>query len=209
MSNIFYTSDPHIGGHKKVAGLRGFIREDEFRYTIDKQTIDTDAHDEELARIWDKTVGPKDQVFILGDVSINGSQKALDWIAERPGSKDLIAGNHDPVHPLIDRRAGRLLPKWLEVFDTIQPFARRRLNGHNFLMSHFPYWPYDREGTEPRYEQARLPNLGLPLLHGHTHSDQKFEFPNSLHVGWDAWGELVPQEFVLQWLNDNAARQVA
>lgn len=42
---------------------------------------------------------------------------------------------------------------------------------------------------------------GLPLVHGHVHRNQKFEYPNHLHVGVDDWeGQLAPQELVLEWL---------
>lgn len=181
MGNVFYTADLHIG-HKFVAETRG---------------VEVELHDDWLAEEWDYTVRKDDQVFILGDISINGGQHALDWIKTRPGIKHLIAGNHDPVGPW-DRRSTRLLPKWLEVFQTIQPYLRRKLDGQNFLLSHFPYWPHDR--GEPRYEQYRLPDLGLPLLHGHTHSKKPFEFPNSLNVGWDAWEQLVGQNTILEWL---------
>jgi calcineurin-like phosphoesterase family protein len=167
---------------------------------------DTAEHDAWLADIWDSTLRKDDQVFVLGDISINGGQYALDWIAARPGVKHLIAGNHDPVGPW-DRRSTKLLPQWLRYFETIQPYLRRRLDGHNFLLSHFPYWPSDRGA--PRYEQYRLPNLGLPLLHGHVHSNQKFEYPNQFHVGVDAWeGHLVTQEFVMEWLAEQKEKKV-
>lgn len=201
MSNVWYTSDLHIG-HKLVSSHRGFdVPNPEFSEKnpiVPMYVTDTDAHDAHIAAEWDRLVGKDDQVFILGDMSINGSQHMLDWTAARPGRKHLIAGNHDPIHPGIDRRAGRLLPHWLLYFETIQPFGRRKLNGKSFAMSHFPYWPHDR--GEPRYQQWRLPNDGLPLLHGHTHSDKVFEFENSFHVGWDAHGTLVPQEQVQEWI---------
>lgn len=82
MSNVFYTSDLHIG-HRRVSELRGYGS--------------TDQHDGVLGWKWDSDVRPDDTVWILGDISINGGQHALDWIAERPGHKVLVAGNHDPA----------------------------------------------------------------------------------------------------------------
>lgn len=195
MSNIWYTSDLHIG-HKLVSGHRGFHLP-----PVDETLpleVNTAAHDEHIAREWDSIVRPDDQVFVLGDISINGSQHALDWIAARPGRKHLIAGNHDPVHPMRSQ-SEKLTPKWLEVFETISPFSIRKIGKQRFLLQHFPYWPHDR--GEPRFEEFRLPDTGIPLLHGHTHSDEVFEFPNSFHVGWDAHGTLVPQHQVELWLN--------
>ncbi len=212
MSSVWYTSDLHIG-HRLVAGLRGFYDEDN---VIDvpptpenppgaEAQPDTDAYDAWLADIWDSMIGPKDQVIIAGDISINGGQHALDWIAERPGIKHLVAGNHDPVGPW-DRRAPRLMKHWMQYFDSIQPYLRRRLNGHSFLVSHFPYTSWgegpERGGEEAaRYVQYRLPDLGMPLLHGHTHGTER-EHGNMLHVGVDAWeGRPVPQEYVMEWLS--------
>jgi calcineurin-like phosphoesterase family protein len=189
MSDVWYTSDLHIG-HKLVAGIRGFD--------------DPDMHDADIALWWDATVRPDDQVYVLGDISINGKQPALDWISDRPGTKHLIAGNHDPVHPM-HRTAQKLLPLWLEVFETVQPFARRRLNGVEFLLSHFPYASFGdgdhREGS--RFDQYRLAELGMPLLHGHTHGPERAH-DSMLHVGWDAWHMLVPQKEIIEWLNTRA-----
>lgn len=192
MADIFYTSDLHIG-HRLVANIRG--------YNSGDPVADTASHDARLAAIWDSTVSAGDQVYVLGDISINGSQHALDWFAARNGIKHLIAGNHDPVHPM-HRTSQKILPKWLEVFETIQPFARRRLDGREFLLSHFPYMSWgdglDREGS--RYNQYRLPDYGMPLLHGHTHGTEKAH-GHSLHVGVDAWAGIpVAQQLVLEWL---------
>jgi calcineurin-like phosphoesterase family protein len=203
-NKVWYTSDLHIG-HKLVAGLRGFWDED-YMVTVPvtaenpsgaEAISDTTEHDEWLADLWDSTVAELDQVFILGDISINGGQHALDWINARPGRKHLIFGNHDPAGPW-DRRAVRLQPIWAEYFETMNVYLRRKLNGVNFMLSHFPYMPYDR--VEPRFEQYRVPNLGLPLVHGHVHSDQKTEFPNHFHVGIDAHKALVPQDEIQDWL---------
>jgi len=207
--SVFYTSDLHIG-HKFVAGLRGFWDEDNVvgdyvNPYVGEHTAealpDTDAHDSWLADIWDSTVKKDDQVFVLGDISINGGQHALDWIAARPGTKHLIAGNHDPVGPW-DRRAVKKLPEWLKYFETVQPYLRRKLNGQNLLLSHFPYqsWGDGPERDGSRFDQYRLLELDLPLLHGHTHGTERAH-GNMLHVGVDAWkGNLVSQEYVMSWL---------
>lgn len=210
MSNVYYTSDIHIG-HKLVAGLRGFNHYDprpqEFGLPVEA-VPDTAAHDAWLADIWDKTLGPKDTVFVLGDISINGGQHALDWIAERPGTKHLIAGNHDPVNPMF-RTAVAKLPLWNQYFETITPFMRRKLDGMNFLLSHFPYESWGdgpaREGS--RHNQYRLPDMGLPLLHGHTHGEERAH-GNMFHVGVDAWdGQLVRQDTIMDWLKELKEQQ--
>lgn len=199
MSEVFYTSDLHVG-HRMVAGLRGF------KMFADENgvpsPIDVQAHNDQLAANWDAVVKPEDTVYVLGDISINGGQHALDWIEERPGTKHLVAGNHDPVHPL-HSRSQKLLPHWGKYFETIQPYSRRKLMGHTVLLSHFPYWSYlDGPGRDTaRFEQFRLPEMGEYLLHGHTHQSDDIEHGLSFHVGVDSHNlQLVPQSEILDWI---------
>lgn len=209
---IFYTSDTHVG-HRLVARERGFVHED-WAPEFDQRTQsylpvpDTGAHDRALALYWDSTVRPQDTIFILGDISISGSDYALDWHANRPGNKILIAGNHDPIWGF-HRDSYKVYEKWMGAFTAIMPFLRRKLEGHYFLMSHFPYVGTGAEGhgVEDRYPQFRLPDMGVPLLHGHTHGKEKAHISDEgtpeLHVGLDAWDmQFVEQETVQAWLNN-------
>lgn len=200
MSTVYYTSDIHLN-HRLVSSLRGFYKGGTIGVAPeDPRAVpaETFHHDSHIAANWDRVVKADDHVHILGDMSIKGGQYVLDWIAARPGVKHLYSGNHDPVHPMFSSHQ-RILPQWLEVFDTIQPFGRRKFGDQEVLLSHFPYMPYDR--VEPRYAQYRLPDYGLPLIHGHVHSSEKFEYPRQMHVGLDAWNyELVPQERVEEWV---------
>lgn len=217
MSNpsVFYTADPHVGGHRLVSRLRGFVNEEhteEFRQEIVFEA-DTEAHDAQVAENWDRVVKKDDTVFVVGDISINGKQPALDWMAARPGNKILISGNHDPVHPGFFRNAWKVMAKWREVFVDIQPYYRVSLLGQQVLISHLPYLGTGAEGVrdngeevEPRGVQWRLPDLGSPLIHGHTHGPERGHVSDlgtpELHVGLDAWDlNLVPQSTVLDWLS--------
>lgn len=64
--------------------------------------------------------------------------------------------------------------RYLEVFETIQPFRKKRIDGRHVLMSHFPYEEFgdgiDRPGN--RYVEFRLPDCGALLIHGHTHESE-------------------------------------
>ncbi len=204
MTRVFYTSDLHVG-HKLVAAIRGYheggtpgVEPPDPRAVV----ADPVAHDRALAAMWDRTVGANDVVYVLGDISISGSSYALDWFAARPGRKHLISGNHDKVHPM-HSQCLKVLPEWLMVFDSIQPFLRRKLLGKTVLLSHFPYLDWgdgpDRS-QEARYPEYRLPDVGYPLLHGHTHGPETAH-GHSFHVGIDAHKHnLVPQETILEWL---------
>jgi calcineurin-like phosphoesterase family protein len=174
---VWFTADLHVG-HRFVAGLRGHS--------------DTNDHDSLLASHWDRMVQPDDQVWVLGDISVGGSRAqraALEWIADRPGTKHLVSGNHDDCAPM-HRNAHKWLRSYLEAFESVAPAARRRYGGQEFLLSHYPY---KGDHTEvQRYDQWRLPDHGLPILHGHTHSGGRVSHSAKgtlqLHVGVDAWG---------------------
>lgn len=176
MTKTWFTSDLHVGD-PFVADLRGFSS--------------TAAHDGRLSHSWDLQVGLEDKVWVLGDISSGKDEEeqlnALRWIADRPGRKYLITGNHDGAHPR-HHDSYRWQKRYLQVFECVQPFARRRVGHHRVLLSHFPY-AGDGEGLRDmpeRYTQFRLPNFGDWLLHGHTHCSEKVR-SRSIHVGPDAW----------------------
>lgn len=190
MTTVWFTSDLHIG-HALVAEERAN------RANIAVPLAPTGRsehcirwHDRTLAENWDAVIQPHDQVWVLGDLSAGSSgaqRNALKWIEERPGEKHLVSGNHDRVHPMY-RDAHKWQAHYLGVFQSVQPFARRRVGGHTALLSHLPY--RGDHTTEQRYNQYRLRDEGEWLLHGHTHSrfinEPKFH-PRQLHVGVDAW----------------------
>lgn len=184
MSAIWLTSDQHIG-HRMVAGLRGY-------------GDDIDAHDARLAAEWDQRIRPDDQVWVLGDLTgrRGDEQRGLDWIAARPGTKHLIAGNHDSCHPL-HSHAHKAQRQYLEAFESVQQSGVRKIAGHKVLLSHFPYdGPHADHTLLARYPEWRFPDHGQWLLHGHTHSPVP-QHGRQLHVGVDAH-DLAPVS--LHWV---------
>ncbi|WP_280476052.1 metallophosphoesterase family protein [Nocardia farcinica] len=176
MSAVWFTSDLHIG-HTNVARSRAFR--------------DVADHDQALAESWDRLIGPRDQVWVLGDISLGGHRAeaaALQWILGRPGIKHLVAGNHDGCHPM-HREAHREQRVYLEAFASVQQTAVRRINGHRVLLSHFPFRddPDGDHTPEIRYPEWRMPDTGQWLLHGHTHSPLPIR-GRQIHVGVDAHG---------------------
>lgn len=164
---VWFTSDLHLG-HRFVSGLRGFET--------------AHAHDVALQINWHRVVRPEDQVWVLGDIAVSNPGYALDCIGDWPGRKHLIAGNHDACHPM-HRDSYRWQKRYLEVFESVQPFARRRIGAQEVMLSHFPY---TADRGDPRGMQYRLPDLGAVLLHGHTHSGAKRTSGREIHVGVDA-----------------------
>lgn len=182
MSATWFVADLHFG-HEKVSGIRGFE--------------DTVSHDLDVFMSWKKVVRPQDRVFVLGDIS-GGSKyaedAALDILKTAPGEKHLIAGNHDSVAS-IHRNGYKRVEEFRKVFTSVRDFARIRVQRRDILLSHYPY-AYEGNGKDreqkTRYEQYRLPFLGAPLVHGHTHSTVAETDEFQYCVSWDAHRGLVP-----------------
>lgn len=180
---VWYTSDLHFA-HQRVAEIR------EFDSAV--------AHDRVIRQRWENRVDPRDIVWVLGDISSGSSsgwEYALETLGQLPGRKRLVNGNHDPCSS-IHRDAWRYQQDALEVFESVQDFARTRitLHGgrHDLLMSHYPYLGAGADHTaKPRYSQYRLRDEGRWLLHGHTHMKGQRLHGRQIHVGLDAWG-LAP-----------------
>lgn len=196
MSRIHYWSDLHLG-HEFVAKLRGF--------TPAGDAEAWEMHDWHLQLAWMENVKPKDHIWILGDISGGRNEDyALDLIASMPGIKHLISGNHDSVSS-IHRNAWKQQAKFLEVFASVQDFARHKVKKQDFLLNHYPY-NGDHDGRPDRYTEYRLQNVGIPLVHGHVHDawDQKtagWLGTPMMNVGVDHWmGRPANTEDIIDWL---------
>src|SRR5271154_3529851 len=84
MMSIYFTSDLHFG-HANI-----------IKYC--KRPYNSIGHmDESLIANWNKRVNDNDQIYCLGDFGI-GSEEEMQTIFDRlPGTKFLVAGNHDKV----------------------------------------------------------------------------------------------------------------
>lgn len=184
---VWYTSDLHLG-HRNVAEMRGFSC--------------AGAHDAYLIERWNQAVRPDDIVWVLGDVTLSAGQH-LHRVAALNGLKHLITGNHDAVFPG-HRDSHKHQREWLRYFESVQPYARRRADGVEFLMSHFPY---SGDRGEDRHTQYRLRDEGRLLVHGHLHSPYITQpgYPRQVHVGLDAWAMSPAHEnYVLSVLRERS-----
>lgn len=180
---IYHVSDLHFD-HDLVAKLRGF-----------ESGAAMSAH---IMEVLSATLKPGDRLINHGDNAIEGTwQQGLNYMRSLPGKKHLLIGNHERIFPQ-KRDAHKYFREYAEVFDSIQLFSRHRLGGVEYLMGHMPYWPNDRHTA--RLEQWRPADTGLPLVHGHTHSEEKHEWPRHMNVSWEAWGRPVTQGEIHEWL---------
>ena len=79
---IYFTADLHFG-HSNVISYenRPF------------QTVE--EMDGALIQNWNRRVSPEDEIFILGDLTLKGPEKANAVLEQLQGRKYLVRGNHD------------------------------------------------------------------------------------------------------------------
>jgi calcineurin-like phosphoesterase family protein len=84
----------------------------------------------------------------------------------------------------------------------VQLHARRSINGVRVLVSHFPY--AGDHTDEARYDQWRLPDYDLPIIHGHTHSSDILSYSPrgtpQINVAWEATKGLVTFDSLQRYL---------
>lgn len=181
MSDVWFISDTHFS-HRLVADIRGFTS--------------PEAHDEHVVDVWNSHVARNDIVWHMGDVGMGRLSRFAGTVDRLHGSHiHLVTGNHDECAPGVNRDAHKHQRAWMEHFGSVQPFARRRVNGHPVVMSHYPYSGEGDRDQPDRYREFRLRNEGVALIHGHTHDEgQRVSFDDGtamVHVGFDAWGRPV------------------
>jgi len=168
---IYYIADTHFDHPdilKWASETRGHYRD------IDEMNAD-------IVRVWNETVGKKDEVRIIGDFAFANHRK---WVNMLNGKKFLILGNHDGM-PLeaIAGLAGNVdtnTQKTLQQFRKVATQVECTTNGQKMIMNH--YWV----GT---WEDAYY---GAWCLHGHVHGRRRESLPDGLDprylyldVGWD------------------------
>jgi calcineurin-like phosphoesterase family protein len=138
MQNIFFIGDLHFG-HANI--LRYESEHRVYREYKDVRPFkDIDEHDEYLVSEWNKVVGEKDIVYVLGDFCFGRSNIAIASCLN--GRKRLIMGNHD-VYPA---------DEYLKHFEKIYG----ALFYKNYLLTHIP--------VHPQFARAII------NVHGHLHS---------------------------------------
>jgi len=154
-TQIFLVADTHLG-HDKIWQEWGY-REEFFELQI--------------IQAWNETVSPEDTVLHLGDLTLAGFERTLEWTEQLKGKKYLIRGNHDYKPENWYRELG---------FQTI-PDAYKQV-GY-------------RDGSLMQILFTHEPVLELPRgwfnIHGHLHGDMHRDIEttaNHFDVGMDAIG---------------------
>lgn len=162
MPQTWLMADTHLG-HRVAARARGFGE-------------DVQAHDATILRNLARKVRDGDDLYLLGDLAFDGWVERMPALAQLPGNLHIILGNHDRPAPNNPRghHYQRTLMEASRALSVL-PYAQINYKGAKFLLSHYPY-NGDHVAGEERYTQWRLLDLGLPIIHGHTHSSEKLSF---------------------------------
>lgn len=142
---IFFTSDLHFY-HEKI-----------IRHTH-RPFHDAEEMNQALIRKWNDRISPDDDIYILGDLTLKGTDLASYCLYALKGRKHLIRGNHDQFadSPQFDR----------SLFASIRDYAEITCLNTRFVLFHYPIleWNGSRKGAV--------------MLHGHQHNHRNYNMEN-------------------------------
>ena len=140
---------------------------------------------------------PVNSEYYSGDVWCVTVPTGRFFIAR--GGKLHLTGNCHPMY----RDSHKRMAMYFPTFASVQLHARKSIGGTRVLLSHFPYQGGGDHTAEDRFNQWRLPDLGVPLIHGHTHSDILLsKTPKGtiqVNVAWEATCAALVAFEDLQW----------
>ncbi len=179
--STYFTSDLHLGHDRPfIWQVRGFQNVQEHDRAIERALRSLRC----------------EQLFLLGDVMMgtDKAQRLCRFINSLPYSVTLILGNHDPAMRALDGLADSV---------SVQSSMELSVDGLDLTLSHFPAEFVDRGDRD--FSKHLPPDDGRIVLHGHTHSSQRFSVSKNgtrqLHVGWDSWAGPVASTDLLALLS--------
>lgn len=140
----YYIADCHFyhASLNTQMDMRGFSGEEEMNeYMIER---------------WNRKVGPRDEVVILGDFSLGNAENTAALLERLHGRLFLVAGNHDLF--------GKNKKYETDRFEWVRSYAEIRDNKRKVILCHYPILNYNgqylqhSDGTPVTY-----------MLHGHVH----------------------------------------
>lgn len=160
MINRWFTSDTHFG-HANIIHLSN------------RPFKDVAEMNETLIENWNGVVGEDDVIFHLGDVAMGPWVEWDSVLTRLNGYKILVVGNHDRIFKGMSAKQNERFQPYYEgwfdeVFHNIEGLGL--FDGTVVNLSHFPYEADHMEKS--RHMEFRLPDNGVPLIHGHTHSEK-------------------------------------
>ncbi|HVJ51287.1 MAG TPA: metallophosphoesterase [Aliidongia sp.] len=147
----FFTSDTHFGHGGAMALYR-------------RPFASVAAMDAAMIENWNRTVGPEDEIWHLGDFAIRPRQgRIAELLGQLNGIKHLITGNNDPAEAL--EASG---------WTSVGAYAELMEEGRRVVLCHYAFRTWR--------DMAK----GAIDLHGHSHG-RLAGLPRQWDVGVDAW----------------------
>lgn len=159
---IYFTSDLHLCHDK------GFLYEP-------RGFTNIEDHNAAIVSNFNSIIEDDDDLYILGDVFLNDSEKGIELLAQIKGRKHIIIGNHDTDAKLelLEKNRQRLK------ICSIDFGGRLRYKKFNFFLSHYPTLTSNFDDGDKLREH-------VINLSGHTHSKEKFYNKIIYNVSVDA-----------------------
>lgn len=142
---IYFTSDLHFY-HKNV------IKH------VNRPFHSVEEMNEKLIKNWNNRIKSEDEVYILGDFTMKGTEYATDILRKLKGKKYLIKGNHDNFvnQETFDN----------SLFEWVKDYFELQYNNQSFIMFHYPI------------EEWNHFFRGAIHLHGHQHNSPEYNILN-------------------------------
>lgn len=139
MANKFFTADTHFG-HKYMLtlGLRKYP--------------DVQAMDEAIIANWNALVMPRDDVFILGDMSFRNGAETLAIVQRLNGRLHLVLGNHDHLNLAV-----RSEFEWVKDYHVVRTETPQSDRIQRIVLGHYALRSWENM------------HYGAWNLHGHSH----------------------------------------
>lgn len=160
-----FTSDLHFG-HRNILSMTQRPFE-----TVEEM-------DSALITNWNGRICPKDEVYILGDITLNDAAGyAMNLLQQLNGRKYLVRGNHDKF---LDKKAFDL-----RLFEWVKDYHSFYYQKRKFVLFHYPINEWD------------CFYRGAIHLHGHQHNHPEYNISNAekgllcYDVGVDA-NDMMP-----------------
>ena len=142
---IYFTSDLHFYHDKIIKHANRPYR-------------DSDQMNRALVQNWNRVVGPADEVYILGDVTMKGPELATEMLRQLKGRKYLIRGNHDRFVDQKDFDSS--------IFEWVRDYYELSWQNQTYILFHYPIEEWNgffRDTIQ---------------LHGHQHNHEDYNFRN-------------------------------
>ena len=160
---MYFTSDQHFF-HKNI-----------IKY-CNRKFNDVQHMHEGLISLWNETVKPEDEIYVLGDFCFSRPENIKRTTSRLNGIKHLIKGNHD--HKSVTTNFRELGFESCSLSHTLD------VEGVKVNLSHYPYLHGGDHSPKERFNNLRLKDEGDWLLHGHVHTSWKIK-DRMINVGVD------------------------